>query len=66
MATGSVAHEVDETALDLGVDQLNVDVIAYDQPLEPALWFPFCRSLKEPDPRGFVGCTRDAAVELLA
>ena len=60
---GSVAHKVDEAALDVGVDQLDVDVVAHVKTLEPALQPAFGRRLEEPDPRAFIRCAGDDGVE---
>ena len=66
MARGSVAHEVDKTTLDVDVDQFDMDAVAYFQTVASVLQSPFCRRLEEPNPRLFVRCTGDNAVESLA
>jgi hypothetical protein len=59
----SIALEVDETALDVGVDQLDVDAVAHVETLEPALQPAFGRRLEEPHPRSLRGGTGDEGVE---
>ena len=63
MEDGSVAHKVDKTALDVGVDQFDVDTVAHVETLEPALQPAFGRRLEESDPRAFVRCAGDDGVE---
>src|ERR1035437_7797325 len=46
----SVAREVDETALDVGANQLHADVVAHVETLETALQPPFDRRLEDPHP----------------
>src|ERR1035441_9207226 len=62
----SVAREVDETALDVGADQLHADVVAHVETLEPALQPPFDRRLEDPYPRSLRRGAGDEAVELLS
>src|SRR5436190_20934680 len=59
----SVAREVDETALDVGVDQLDVDAVAHVETLEPALQLPFGRRPEQPHPRSLRGGAGDDGVE---
>ena len=47
----SVTREVDETALDIGVDQFHADSIPHIQPLKAALHPAFRRRLEDADPR---------------
>jgi hypothetical protein len=49
----SVPHKVDETALDVGVDQFDADAVAHAETLESALEPAFCRRLEKPNPRSF-------------
>ena len=59
----SVAHKVDETALDVGTDQLDVNVVAHVETLETALQPAFRRRLEEPHPRSLRGGAGDDGVE---
>ena len=63
MEVGSVAHKVYETALDVGVNQFDVDVVAHVETMETALQPAFGRRLEEPDPRAFVRCAGDDGVK---
>ena len=59
----SVARKVDETALDVGVDQLDSKAVAHVQTLEAALEPAFRRRLEEPDPGSLRGGAGDDGVE---
>lgn len=61
----SVAREVDETTLDVGVDQLDADAVAHVETLESALQPPFGRRLEDPHPRSLRGGAGDQGVESL-
>ena len=59
----SVSREVDEAALDVGVEQFHADAVAYVETLEPALQLPFDRWLEEPHPGALRGRAGDEGVE---
>jgi hypothetical protein len=63
MRGASVAREVDETTLDVGVDQLDVDAVSHVQTLEPALQFPFRQRLEEPHPGSLRGSAGDDGIK---
>ena len=62
----SVAGEVDETALDVGVDEFDMNAVAHVEALEPALQPAFSRRLEEPNPGAFVRSDSDDGVESLS
>ena len=59
----SVAREVYETTLDVGVDQLDTDAVAHVETVKPALEPAFRRRLEEPHPRSLRGGAGDDGVE---
>src|SRR5512141_3477336 len=61
--SSSVAREVDETALDIGVDQFDLNVVAHVKTPEPAFQSPFRRRLENPNPRSLRGGAGDDRIE---
>jgi hypothetical protein len=60
---GSVAGEVNETALDVGADEFDVNLLAHVETLEPARQSSFNGRLQKPDPRAFVRGAGDDGIE---
>ena len=59
----SVAGEVNETALDAGADEFDVDLFAHVETLEPARQFSFNERLQKPDPGAVVRGAGDDGIE---
>src|SRR5688572_8977447 len=60
------AHEVDEAALDVCVDELDAHAIAHVEVLEAAHDLAFGRRAQDPNPRALLRSAGDDAVEALA
>ena len=62
----SDAAEVDEAALDIGVEELDANVIAHFEAFKAEGQPAFGRRLEKPNPSAFVRCASDDGVELLS
>lgn len=57
------SHKIDESALHIQASQLHLDLVTDFEPLLPSHHPPLGRRLQQPNPRSFVGGTRDQSIE---